>query len=285
VDLLGRPDARDVHKAAERIRGYYASHVARILRSDGQEFSVHELEALLTALQRFLSFVMGASVGLMNPRGYDEATNAVWTDLSVTIVDPVRPRLKWHDRHHPDQVQELFPKFMARWADELWRDVLRDAIGYYIEANDQGFVEKRLVMATAGLEMLAWTVIYETEDWIRHGELQRPRLSLLLRLLLRWAAVPTEVPVSLTSLAAYAPDGGPEPLDGPQAIASVRNRIVHPRRGKSLPPSVEIDAWLLASHYLELAVLRVCDYGGSYADRLDRARYEGNVGQVPWHDR
>jgi len=285
VSLDLRHDAKEVEGQLQRSGGFAFTHIAELRRTGGEEFTVDEAQTLLEALRRFLSFAHGAQVAYALPTGFDQHDTPVWSWWSVTTCDRWNNRLSWHDDHHPEQLTELFPRFMDRWDKDFWRDVIAKAIGYYLEANNEGFVEKRLVMAYSGLEMMAWTVLYEQEDWLRADELRRPRASTLLRLLLRWCGIPTKIPSQLAALDEYTFQTLNKPKlrsDGPVAGATIRNRIAHPRRNDRPPTNAVVDGWLLLSWYLELVLLRVCGYEGSYANRLIRNRWLGSVEPVPW---
>jgi hypothetical protein len=68
------------------------------------------------------------------------------------------------------------------------------------------------------------------------------------------------------------------------AITEMRNSLVHPRQRQRLaatPVHARIDLQALALWYVELALLRLIDYRGEYANRLG-AKITGIVEKVPW---
>ncbi len=279
---------RDPNPVVRRLKengGYAFTHVAQMCRSDGSQFKLSEATNVLEALRYFLSFVNGSRVGWALPVGFGGAGDPVWSNWAVTVCDEWSGRFTWHDDHTgAAQVAELFPYFMSLWSDQFWQPVLMRSIGYYLEGND-GYLEKRLVIAFAALEMLAWAVLVEDEHWLREDELDRPRASSLIRLLLKWATIPTAIPVELAALTALSRPVSrlpKEPIDGPRSVAMVRNRIVHPRRDQKVDGQVLTEAWLLTSWYLELVLLRVLRYDGQYASRLIRGRFSGTTEPVPW---
>jgi hypothetical protein len=122
------------------------------------------------------------------------------------------------------------------------------------------------------------------QDWLRLQEAEEMSAESKLRLLLRWANVPTELPARLKALKTFA--GGGTDVDGPAAIARVRNRIVHPpkKRDGHWPSGEQvIQAWQLALEYAELVVLRVVGYDGNFGTRVyEGGRWEGDTQRVPW---
>lgn len=69
-------------------------------------------------------------------------------------------------------------------------------------------------------------------------------------------------------------------------IFDVRNDLVHPPRRLSDPewPTSDelLEAWQLATWYLELVILRVLGYNGEYVNRLQLHGWAGQTEQVPW---
>jgi hypothetical protein len=59
--------------------------------------------------------------------------------------------------------------------------------------------------------------------------------------------------------------------------------MVHPdNERRNLFTDLYVDAWRLGMWYLELAILRLCNYEGTYANRLADEHWVGEVEDVPW---
>lgn len=70
---------------------------------------------------------------------------------------------------------------------------------------------------------------------------------------------------------------------GPKAIWKLRNRFIHPRMESILTDrDVMTEGWLLATWYLELALLRWFQYEGATSSRIVRDRWAGMTDPVPW---
>ena len=70
----------------------------------------------------------------------------------------------------------------------------------------------------------------------------------------------------------------------PHALTEIRNTLVHPehkKRGQFRKAYFE--AWNLGLWYLEMSILAVCKYQGTYGNRLKSGRYIGQVEEVPWN--
>jgi hypothetical protein len=71
-------------------------------------------------------------------------------------------------------------------------------------------------------------------------------------------------------------------LDAPHALTEIRNSLVHPEHKKrGQIDSAYYEAWNLGLWYLEMGLLAVCGYSGTYGNRL-KQRYVGQVENVPW---
>ena len=105
-----------------------------------------------------------------------------------------------------------------------------------------------------------------------------------MRLLFRWVGLPVAVPAGLADLARVAKaDNCP---DGPAVMARIRNTITHPTRKNREqydrhPDAARVEAWELGLWALELCILRLCDYTGTYSNRLAH-RYAWEQDLVPW---
>jgi hypothetical protein len=273
----------DDGRAVSRLRragGYAFTHVLAIERADNSPFSEAETETLQSTLFHLLTFASGSTVGLALPSGQDDAGKVVWARWRTTHVEPWRSRLSWCDPEHADCLRHLFPPLYKRIADEFWEPVMRRAIRIYVAANRPDPLDLAPVQSQIGLELLAWAVLAETEGWIVPSD--RLDAHSRLRLLLKWASIPTAPQPELPALSTFAKAEG---IDGPEAITRVRNGIVHaPRRHVEWPDfGLLVDTWKLSQWYLELLILRLLGYTGGYGSRLIEGRWSGDLTPVPWN--
>lgn len=144
----------------------------------------------------------------------------------------------------------------------------------------------RIPIVCSGLELLAWAIL-QHEDWLVDPSVRRRmKTAAVVRLLLKWAGIPTGVPGSLPVLGARLGASGKAGWEGPEILFDLRNAMVHPPKhldNVQWPEGEElVDAWLLGTWYLELALLRVLGYDGEYWSRVRLNRPAGALEPVPW---
>jgi hypothetical protein len=83
--------------------------------------------------------------------------------------------------------------------------------------------------------------------------------------------IPIQIPSSSERLLAATPPWE----DGPHAVTTIRNSVTHSYESSGSPPVFE--AWQLAQSYLELALLRLFEFKGSYSNRTKQGKYIGEV--------
>jgi hypothetical protein len=258
--------------------GYAFTHVCNLERDDGAAFSWSEADEVLDFMFIFFSFCRGALTAPALPVGFDANGKAVFARWGNHVVDSWRSRFSWFPRHDPQLLQVLATVLFDRWSQPFWKHVLRRGVRMYVSANWADPLDTAIVTAQMGLELPAWSVLVEDQGWLveRDGRLHAPGK---LRLLLKWADIPTGIPAELESLINHAKA---KDWDGPAAVAGVRNELVHPKRAEGLLSSAVLrDAWLLAVRYLELSLLKVAGYEGDYVDRIT-TRFYGHAERVPW---
>jgi hypothetical protein len=173
------------------------------------------------------------------------------------------------------------------WLDEAWEEVVRVAIHWYVEANAQaGSIEGSIVLTQTAFELLASAVLVEDHGCLSTDGYDKLAAADRIRLLFRWAGIPITIPASprLAALSAVAAeDNWP---DTAIAMTKIRNTITHPTKknrdkfGRH-PSAARIQVWLLGLWNLELCLLRLFEYRGTYANRITQA-YAGEVENVPW---
>ena len=177
-----------------------------------------------------------------------------------------------------------FPGYMRKAADPVWAEPVRLALYWYVESNgDAGGVEGSIILTQAAFELLAHVLLVEVLKEIKADPFRKMEASKKIGRLLTHCGIPLEIPPSLAALRSWATD-----KDGPQAFTEIRNGLVHanPKKLEKLN-QVSLDgrrdAWQLGLWYLELVLLRLFDYTGTYANRLNPPDYRPPpVERVPW---
>jgi hypothetical protein len=266
--------------------GFFITHVGQLEKEDHSPFTEEEALNCLQGLGWFLSFAAGRWTAPVLACGNGPDGSLVKELWNVPRLAPWRNVMSWMDDRYADHLTELWPGFMRRWADPDWNEVLELAIHWYVEANAQaGSVDGSIILIQAAFEMMASAVVVVQNQWVSTGAFENglPAAD-RIRLLFVWAGIPFEIPPSLTDLKTLA--RGRNWGDVSQALTEIRNPLTHPTpknrdRFRNYPMGARVDAWTLGLWLLELCLLRLCDYNGTYGCRL-APRYAGEVQPVPW---
>lgn len=279
ITLQELPDRRS-HHAWERVKNEglcLLTHVVEARRLDGSSFAVDDAKEQVLQLNQFLSFVKGSSCWPVFDVGFDIGGNRVWESFCAPRLG--EPPYSWCDMSRAGQIEDFYPLFVERFkASEEWEDCFRHAIYFYNQANTgsgQPGVDAAVILAQSGLERLAYQLLVIDRRAISKEGFKKLWSSDVLRLMLSSLEIPMEIPVDLKAIAAAAPSR--KWKDGPHAITEIRNHLVHPD-SKRPAEGCYFDAWKLSLWYLELSMLAVCGFHGSYRNRLRQGRVE----HVPW---
>ena len=253
----------------------------------------HDLPVDLDATERLssqvfllLSLIAGQEIGVAPVVGIDAAGRVVWADWGAPRSRPEQSAWRWCPRHLVNHALPALAIGLTSLADDPALQQVVDRAGrHLLAANGPEVLDIRIPVACTGLELLGWAVLQ------RHQRLTRTGLGRLpakgrVRLLLQWAGIPIELPSQFRSLEARRGRLGQADAAGPELIFHVRNSLVHPPKRIEEPewPHRDelLEAWQLATWYLELAVLRLLGYRGEYVSRLRLDGWAGDTEVVPW---
>jgi hypothetical protein len=233
-----------------------------------------------------LSLLAGREVGVGPVRGVGADGRVVWAEWGPPRLRHGRPALRWC----PDLlVTEVLPPLAEGFAriarDPTFEQVLDRAINLLLAAGSGEVLDARVPVSCAGPELLGWAVL-QRQGWIGADAVSRLPTSAVVRLLMQWAGIPTTIPEELDALARRAARVGQPDWAGPEVLFNVRNALLHPPRRLDEPDWPIGDeltqSWQLATWYLELVVLRILGYSGSYWSRLRLHRWYNDLEQLPW---
>ena len=264
---------------------------------DGFSFVVeaipHDLLLGLDATERLvdqvflvLSLIAGQEIGVGPVVGVDAAGRVVWADWYAPRFRPEQSAWRWCPR---DQVNQALPALatgLSSLADDPALQQVVDRAGrHLLAANGPEVLDVRIPVACSGLELLGWAVL-QRHQWLTRDGLGRLPASARVRLLLQWAGIPVELPTQFGALAARRGRLGQPDAAGPEVLFDVRNNLVHPPRRIEEPEWPDrdqlLEAWQLATWYLELTVIRLLGYQGEYVSRLRLGGWIGDTELVPW---
>lgn len=323
VDLL--PNADELIKKMGKSGGYSITHTGlATLRSGYMKYK--EADDLLDALYYYFAFLSCRwcgpvlSVGISDDKlvwkKWDVVTNEWYanvkdqnrTERSVPIsgfrdkvrLTPWQSQWMWSKNAANSSLNQVFKGFMEKWNDVSWKDSLKIAIYFYVEANQAaGGTEGAIVLAQSALELLT---SLHADRYLKKKPCENRFKDIPADERIRWLLEDLDIPVEidseihpdLTELRTHLQEALPrnEPYkDGPRAITLLRNAIIHPGKSKvnrlcETDDKVKLELLDLSIWYLEMVLLRLFGYTGQYANRLWRFR-ENRTGddfiqQVPW---
>lgn len=286
IDAL--PDAVAVHREVDRVRGYALTHVGQLRRRDGGEISRSAARRQLDALSCLLTFARGSHCPPILPVGF-AGDKQVYRSWDGAMPDPYAPYFSWFPRGpygNGTNLAGLFAGVNHRWKNPVWCGLLPRVMGLYARANSPRPVDIAIITAQVALESLAWAYLVEEKEAWSRGRFKGANFHSYLRALLQELCIPTTVPPDLTRLEEFrqgqrAQGDDSDLNDAPRVLARVRNDLVHAsaRTSARADADVRIDAWNLACQYIEMILLAIFGYEGSYLDRTDKS-YRVRV--VPW---
>lgn len=285
ITLDSVPDSREVEKTVELELGFGVTYIGKIEKASHSKFSSEEAHNLLCALGYYLSFCSGQWTGPYLDAGFDKFGCKTWQTWHGFRTSPYKKETTWIDDGHPEQVEEGFGGFLNSWMDLRWTEALRLAIHWYVEANSMaGSIEGSIALTQTAFELLASVVIVENYGWLSSEGADKLPASDRIRLLLKWANIPTEIPTELRQLTKLAKKLNFH--DTATAMTVIRNAIIHPtKKNRTKLDEFSIDAryetWKLGLWNLELCLLRICGYNGTYSNRITK-KWAGEVEHVPW---
>jgi hypothetical protein len=263
--------------------GYAITHVGIVEQKYKRSITIDEAKNILQALSWYFSFCRGFFVGSLLPVGFSRQNKPSFKRWHKGLLDSWQVVFSWFDHHHGQLIADVFPGFLKRWQDEIWRDSIETAIYWYIRSNtSEGGIDGSIILAQAALELLAWTLLVDDKKKVSYVEFNKMPAAKKITLLLSECSIPLEMPSTLSELNGLKKRFG---WDGPKAFTEIRNFLVHPGdkrkrlAGKKLPLA---EVWQLGLWYIELVLLYLFGHVGYYADRLRKDAWVGQVDLVPW---
>lgn len=285
IELKSMVTTSDTLKTLRERGGFGLTHIGCLKKESGSSFDRKTAEKMLTALRFFLSFSKGMWCNPCLAVGFDDKEKRVWEAWSSPKGHWASP-ISWFDPQHCEQLVNLFPGFMAKWENKNWREALREVIYWYLSSNCSTLglgigIDAGIILTQAAIERLSFEYVVRHKRLIEEGGFKDLRASDKFRMLFSSLDIPIDIPSSLPEFQKLAKQF--HWIDAPHAITEIRNSFVHPehkRRGQI--SGSFFPAWNLGQWYLELALLRICEYSGTYGNRLILQRWVGSVEPVPW---
>jgi hypothetical protein len=274
-----RPDLGTVIETLKETRKYAVTHLAVLHRIDTRPFTAEECQSALRAYQLASSFVLGRFTCPALAEARDDNGRLVWREWGAPLADPLDGVDAWWNATAAP-IADPMHLLGERFLDPTRGRVARHLAQSYVASNRGGFVEQRITIAFAALELLSWqrAVLEGSADPVKH---ENKKAAWRLRAMLKEAKIPiSPIPAHLPALKAFAKEEGHS--DAPKAVAEVRHRLTHPKVLEDLYDRDQLltEAWWLTVRYLELLILHWVGYTGRVIDRTKRGWPQ--VDAVPW---
>lgn len=280
IEMKSMPTTSETIKDLKASGGCGVTHVGRLRRKDLTSFKPKDAENLLMGLRFVLSFARGFWCPAVLPVGFDNKNNKLW-EMWMSPKAMFNAPQTCFDENHPEILEVLFPAFMDKFVDENWNDTIKEAIYWYLKAcNSYNGIDSGIILIQAAIERLAYEYAVNQKKLLTLKGFKDLWASDKFRLLFSSIDIPIEIHDSLKDTKQAAKKFNW--IDAPHAFTEVRNSLIHPEHKKRDDvKDLYYETWTMGLWYLELAILRLCDYDGNYSNRLT-SKWVGEVEKVPW---
>ena len=275
VDIIAVDSLMGVHHALLQRGGSALTHTGTVVRTDGRQFSLDELEDFLGTLHLFLSFARGSYCGVTYLSGHDSDRNRVWEQWGTYKVEPWQRELPaWIDTVASHGLSSVFEGFWKLFKDPAQGDAISKIVQWYLRSNESNEAQVGVVLAHAALERLSFLSNGPKSEKEFEG-------NWIARALTNKGInpdLPSECGV-LTEL-----NKTHHWSHGPHAVTVIRNNLVHPdNRSGPFSELALREAQSLGLYYIELMLLRLSSYTGQFMNRLKgRDPISSRMEAVPW---
>jgi hypothetical protein len=289
VDIDAVQHTGDLKRLLDAGGGYALTHVGRLSRVDGGPVSFGDLARISEGLGSWLSLLRSERTAPTLMAGVHQGA-VIWEVWRTPAI------ARWKLRHSWIPEVLVGPEFGGKEVDlgpmldsldamrndaEL-KGMVSRAIDWYTQAVETNYISTRIILAQAGLELMAWLNLGRGSG-ISEESFDRFQAADALRIALRFASIDPGVPTQAESLFAVTTKSGQfADLDGPGAITALRNSTIHPKVGERFSDLEAVyEGGLVAIRYLELLILNHLGYVGAAMNRVDGS----GPTPVPWVER
>lgn len=162
IVLATLEDGYELEEKLNTQGGYGVNHICKIEHLDNQTFNLDEVYEVIDAFIYYLSFVRGFWIAPLLISGFDHEGNHLleeWRTPTINADSWQSTGYSWTTEDSNDIVY-AFSGFMKKWHDEIWHEVIKNAIQWYLEGNKHtnGY-NTSIILVHSALEKLAWTYL------------------------------------------------------------------------------------------------------------------------------
>ncbi|MDQ6983134.1 MAG: hypothetical protein Q9M44_00300, partial [Ghiorsea sp.] len=268
--------------ASDDSHEHQLTHVMHIKKKDDSPFAVQEGRDVIKALHTFFTFAKGSRSNVLCPSGFNQSGKKVWQEWSSpSRLEQVST---WFDKRNAQQLNTLFPLFMELWDNKDWREAFDEINYWYTSASiSSRGIDVGIILTQSAIERLSYEYVVKDKKLLSAKGFRDLRASDKYRLLFSSLNIPIEISEDTPEIKQVANKYRWEDL--PHALTEIRNALIHPEsKNRNDFRAVYFEAWKVGLWCLELGMLAVCGYRGTYSNRLT-VEYVGQVERVPWADR
>jgi hypothetical protein len=274
--------------------GHAITHVGRIKKKDNSNFNAEEAIEVIEILSHFLSFARGVKVPIVLFVGYNTLSEKVYEQWNAGFSQNWSYRSSWLPKQDARKLSVIFPKFVSWWKD--WGEAAQAILNMYLEANNNTFTDVTIILAHSILESMARIILVEkkskisSSDYDKRGSISpAEKISLLLDELVIPLNFPPLCSTLIPDLVHFVDNNIPtserknkSASESLIVFTKIRNDITHANKKYNLSGMVFFDTANLGLWYVEMAILSILEYNGSYSNRLQISKWEGEYEIVPW---
>jgi hypothetical protein len=274
---------KEIIEGTKKDGGFGRTHFGRIRSAQGESLNRLDIETLNTILFYYFGFARGFWVGPVLP--YIERVNERYIVYGPFRITAWQSAGSWFPNNKPNEYGNTFQEFHRLMKDSVWEVGIRHTIDWYVDANTADTLESSIAKAQVALELLAWLILVDRRKVKSSTQYRKDGAATNLGDLLSLFGISTDFPSHLLTLKNITSSWGA--TNGVDAFVKVRNQIIHStKKGRgqlsALGTPGKLEAKQLGLQYIELCLLAVMKYKGTYEDRTILNRWKGQDIKVPW---
>jgi hypothetical protein len=240
-------------------------------------------DGLLRKLGWFLSFPNGGLTFPVEMEGVLDEGWAAWRVFAPPRITPWSSRsVGWCSDRVAGQFEawcRTFPRFRALLNLYPWSENLTLLIDWYLTVLEPSIYEQRIISTQTALELFAWNRLVQDRASATHLTAEEYEDSTELPFRKKLRLILDEMKIDYAKPLLVSPAHLRAGADAVDDFVDFRNNVIHPRPKSTLRSASESERfgiYLEGVKYLELAILFLLDYAGTWEDR------RGKSILVPW---
>ncbi|AFY36503.1 hypothetical protein Lepto7376_0043 [[Leptolyngbya] sp. PCC 7376] len=252
----------EIEEHLEERGGFLITHIFKVEHLDNTILNFQEAQKIVKAFCYYLSFVRGLWISPLLCSGFDQSGTCVFEEWKTPEIqaDSWFSLANCWTTSDTTECVYYFSGFMDKWNDPQWNSVIQDSIQWYIESSKHTSGNNTcIVLVQAALEKLAWTYL-STNEYLSPDGFKKltfaDKTKLMLKIL-KIELIPLDENWEITKLSKEK--NWP---DSVEAIAQVRNLIVHPTVNKkqsqiTISEIMMAEIFEVAHYYLWQSLLKI----------------------------